>query len=739
MDLIPKQLQNNEFRFLLLRPKGKEPIGSMKNWQETNCQWDNPVLEYHLKEGGNYGIIGGYGNLILIDVDSEEINNLCSYLPNTFTIKTGSLEEYKHHYYFISDTPIKPIRLSKEKLGDLGDIRSVGQYVVAPNSIHPSGKEYKIIKDVPIAKISENFIRSIFKEYIDKNEGTELKDKSSFPIDTKKRDSPFIKNCNVPDYVLNNPMKKNTSKNWKLFPYIIDILNARQVSSTLYERLAKIQEHDLGAVKGWVIKAKEGKLAKTSCQKMRNYLDRFHPELKEKICGECKLYKKLKKEEEKEEKRKSEVIDKAIKYFSDKRNLAKQFLEIQPLFYDKNKIWWVWDKECFKWEIIDDVDILNSISNVSSADTINSKEKNEILESLKQISRLNKPKEIPECWVQFKNKIYDIETEEEINASSTFFVTNPIGWKLGESEETQIIDCLFESWVGKEHKEELYEVLAFCLIPNYFIHRIICFIGSGANGKSTFMKILRKFIGDENICSTSLDLLMKTRFEGAKLLKKLVCIMGETNFNTIKKTDFIKKLSGEDVVGGEMKGKNPFDFKNYAKLIMATNSLPMTEDKTEGFYRRWKIIDFKNKFEIEKDVLSEISDEEYNNLALKCFNIAKRLWEERIFTNDGNFEERKQKYEEKSNPMIKFLENNYIRDINGDVLFSEFFELLNDFLDNGGYRKLTIPSVSKQLKEEGFDIKTKTIKGNTAKYIIGLNITNNPNNPNNPKSVLDYI
>ena len=113
-NIIPNQLQNKEFRFLLLRAKGKEPIASMKKWEEINCEWDNPTLQYHLKNGGNYGVIGGYGNLILIDADSKEINDLCSFLPNTFTIKTGSLEEYKHHYYFICDAPMKPIRLSKE-------------------------------------------------------------------------------------------------------------------------------------------------------------------------------------------------------------------------------------------------------------------------------------------------------------------------------------------------------------------------------------------------------------------------------------------------------------------------------------------------------------------------------------------------------------------------------------------------------------------------------------------------
>ena len=460
---IPTQLWNEEFRFLKIRKKGKEPTADMVGWQEKNFKYNDTTLLNYLIEGGNYGIIGGFGNLILIDSDSKEIDNLCKNLPETFTVKTGSPEEYKKHYFYIADGKVKPIRLSKEKVGDLGDIRSVGQYVVAPTSIHPSGGEYKVIKDIPIAKISEKFVRSIFKDYIDKTDSTELKE---FPLDTKKRDSSFIRNCNVPDYILNNKIKGGTSKNWKLFPYVIDVFNARGVAQSVYEVLAKKQEHDIGAVKGWVKKAKEGKLAKTSCPKMKDYIKRFHPELEEEICGNCPLHKKIKKRKEEEEEKRVDAIDKAIKHFSNKRNLAKQFLEIQPLYYDENKLWWIWNEKEFKWKIVDDVDILNSIANTSIANTINSKEKNEILEALRQSARLNKPKEIPESWVQFKDKIYDVETEEEFPATSKYFVTNSIDWKIGKNEETPEVDKLFISWVGEEHKEELYEVLAFCLVPS---------------------------------------------------------------------------------------------------------------------------------------------------------------------------------------------------------------------------------------------------------------------------------
>jgi len=62
---------------------------------------------------------------------------------------------------------------------------------------------------------------------------------------------------------------------------------------------------------------------------------------------------------------------------------------------------------------------------------------------------------------------------------------------------------------------------------------MLCLYGCGRNGKSQYLKIVNKFLGISNICSTELDLLVgsnSSRFEIFKLYKKLCCMMGETNF-----------------------------------------------------------------------------------------------------------------------------------------------------------------------------------------------------------------
>ena len=155
-------------------------------------------------------------------------------------------------------------------------------------------------------------------------------------------------------------------------------------------------------------------------------------------------------------------IEKTIAYFYGKKDLAIKLLQIQPLYYDEFKNWWIWDKDNLYWKITDDVNILNILGRVSNANTVNSKEKNEILEALRQRARIHKPESIKPTWIQFRDKIVDIQTGKRFDATSDYFVTNPISYNLhnGNFEQTPVMDRIFEEWVGKDYVKTLYEIIS---------------------------------------------------------------------------------------------------------------------------------------------------------------------------------------------------------------------------------------------------------------------------------------
>ena len=298
--------------------------------------------------------------------------------------------------------------------------------------------------------------------------------------------------------------------------------------------------------------------------------------------------------------------------------IGKDFVKQNPLYYDKAGLWWSWNWSKDNYQQIDETDLLIMIDRATKKYNLKAGVKAEILEGLRRAARENNPIEPPPELIQFGENIYNYKTKEITKAKPEYFFTNSIPWDIGETEETPNIDRIFSEWVG-ENKEQLYEIISYCTIRDYPLQRLFVLIGSGANGKSTFLQILRKFVGEDNVASANLDQLADNPFQISKLYKKLLCVMGETNFERMKNTNTLKALTGKDLVSIEYKNKGAFDAVNYAKIVIATNSLPETHDKTDGFYRRWVIIDFKNRFSEKRDILSEIPDEEYKALLERAF------------------------------------------------------------------------------------------------------------------------
>jgi putative DNA primase/helicase len=407
-------------------------------------------------------------------------------------------------------------------------------------------------------------------------------------------------------------------------------------------------------------------------------------------------------------------------------NQVQEFNKLQPLFYDRGGLFWLWNNTEKCWEMVDEVDILNMINKATNKDIITSKARTEIINALKQKGRLNIPKPIKPSWIQFKNKIYDIETGENFEATPEYFVTNPIPWEVSHNPATPTIDKIFKEWVGEEKTPLLYEIIAYCLLSDYPLSRVFCCIGGGMNGKSCFLNLIKKFVGFKNCCSTELDTLLNSRFETTKLHKKLVCFMGETNFNEISKTSILKRLTGGDLVGFEYKNKTPFEDKNYSKIIISTNNLPVTNDKTIGFYRRWLIIDFPNQFSENKDILNEIPEEEYSNLATNSLITLNKLLKNRAFTNEGTIEEKMENYEAKSNFLDKFIKSFIEEDLNGYITKADFIKKFTAWCKENKHRELSETSIGLEMKKRGYESSSKYFnwlfegKGGLAKVWLGL-------------------
>ena len=713
--VIPDKLHN--FNFVLLGgDDGKKPLE--KGWQKKIHRINDAQLISHLNAGKNYGVVcgstspviveGTARHLIVVDFDNEQIQNeLITKLPKTFSVRTGGKGFL--HLYFASDDN-KSFSILNELGKTLLDIQGDGKQVVAPNSINPkTNRPYEVVDDVPIEFISYAGLRALVCPYDKRPKKIEKIQKNYAPkgIDNNLTER-IVSSVSMKQAL--QELNVDISKNPTDCPF------HHCSNSCLGFNDAVAHCFDTECEGSWN--------AYSLIRKGKNLTDKETFEWFAEKAGLLEELKKSRKEyrqkQEKEEFKPSAIFGRKAQ--------AEDFYEKQPYFYDRAGIWWLWDNKKLFWKLTDEIDILNMINSAIGTEVIKSVERNEILNALKQFGRLKVPKPVIPTWIQFKDKIFDIKTGETIEPSREYFIVNPIPYRL-HSEKimfTPVMDRVFEEWVGKEYIKTLYQVIAYCLLPSYPLNRLFCFVGSGMNGKSKFLELLCKFIGEDNCTSTELDTLLTSRFEVTRLHKKLVCQMGETNFNEISKTSILKKLTGGDLIGFEYKNKNPFHDKNYAKIIISTNNLPTTTDKTIGFYRRWLILDFPNQFSEQKNILEDIPEEEYESLALKSCFILKDLLDERKFHNEGSVEDRMERYEAKSNFLQKFINEFTKEDINGFITKSEFNKRFWGWCKENRHRQMSETTIGLEMKKKGIESSTKHFdwmndgKGGLARTWVGI-------------------
>ncbi len=681
----------------------KRNPNSKGSWHDESARLNKEEVIELIKCGYNIGISARKEDpLIIGDIDNP---NYLDQMPID-TLTTTSRKRVGGHFFGWDKDGSAKINLPTND----GEIRSINQYVLSPGSYVPFNLESKKDKEA-YESLPEKAKGDSLIGYYTVNNATELKYISVenlpkiFRDDLRKEDED---NAKVKE---NDEMKEYTGKYSDLFK-----LKVSDILKTIPEKQRfghPLHESDTDANFSL---SNDGTLGHCWRHMVSlNAVQYLCVMAGYKQCQECgtphkgRGFSKIKGDKQALEIAYKKALELGLikekvsagSVFSPKGQ-AKTFNDLQPLFYDTSGNWWLWDSELIKWKIVDEVEILNIIERDTGEDVINPKNRTIILNSLKQEGRKHIPKPIKKTWIQFKDKIIDIENGNEFSVTPEYFVTNPIPYALNKDRfiETPTMDKIFSEWVGEKYVKTLYEIIAYCLLPDYPINRLFCFIGEGMNGKSCFLRLLKKFIGEDNVTATELDTLLRSRFEVTRLHKKLVCLMGETNFAEMNQTSIIKKLTGQDTIGFEYKNKTPFDDINYAKILIATNNLPTTTDKTTGFYRRWLIIDFPNIFSEKKDILADIPEEEYTSLAIKCSFILKDLLDRREFTNEGSVEERAKKYEDHSDPLEKFIKEYTEEDLNGTIWKFEFEKQLNQWCKENRFRTMTEVVIGRKMKEK---------------------------------------
>lgn len=248
----------------------------------------------------------------------------------------------------------------------------------------------------------------------------------------------------------------------------------------------------------------------------------------------------------------------------------------------------------------------------------------------------------------FLNGVLDTKTLKIIGHSPDYIFFNKIPINYLSSADCPRIKKFISEIVTEEDTSILQEIAGFLLYKNYFIHKAIMFVGSGANGKSTFINLLKIFLGEENCVSVPLHHLEEDKFALASLYSKLANLFADLPSRALRNTSIFKMLVGEDLIPAEKKFKDKFFFVNYAKQLFSCNQVPKSPDDSDAFFRRWVILNFPNQFlnsKADKNLLQRLTTpEELSGFLNFALDGLKRLIANQDFSNTSSVSEVRDNY-----------------------------------------------------------------------------------------------
>ncbi|MCC0644679.1 DNA primase family protein [Clostridioides sp. ZZV14-6150] len=364
-----------------------------------------------------------------------------------------------------------------------------------------------------------------------------------------------------------------------------------------------------------------------------------------------------------------------------------------------------------------EAEMINNISNLNKA------KRSEVLSYLNLLISENTSMSEANL-IAFKNGIYNIVDDSFIEFSPEFIITNKVNWNYNPGAYSKLVDKTMNklSCGDFEIRMLLEEVVGYCFYRRNELRKAFILTGDKANGKSTYLDMIKTLLGDEN--TSALDLKeLSDRFKTAELFGKLANIGDDIGDEFIANPAIFKKLVSGDRVNVERKGQNPFDFNNYSKFLFSANNIPRIKDKTGAVLDRLIIIPFNASFSVnDKDFdpyikykLREQEAIEYLiNLGLEGL---KRVLKNRKFTVPDKVKKEILEYEEINNPILGFFKE--VDKIENEST-KEIYMKYQEYCILNGLQPISNVEFSRQVvKKFGYEIKDKKINGK--KYRVFIN------------------
>lgn len=213
----------------------------------------------------------------------------------------------------------------------------------------------------------------------------------------------------------------------------------------------------------------------------------------------------------------------------------------------------------------------------------------------------------------FNNGVYDLHKGKFRKAKPEEMVSTTCGYNYTHPNKKDVDDVYrFIASIFTVPDERLYVLAIFALqlSGERIRDAIYMLVGSGGNGKSILLDLLRNCFGSRGYYgSMSSCEFMASKYseagraspELAKNKTSRVLIVSELKTGVKLDADKMKVLTGTDEISARYLNKNPFDFVPSFALFFVTNFAPEIDGGDGGLARRLNYIHFRSVFKKNPD------------------------------------------------------------------------------------------------------------------------------------------
>ena len=314
------------------------------------------------------------------------------------------------------------------------------------------------------------------------------------------------------------------------------------------------------------------------------------------------------------------------------------------------------------------------------------------------------------------NGVIDFASMEFLPPSPHYMLTNaaPVNYD-DQAECPRFLEFLNLFHAGdQEMISYIARIMGYSLTGLTDLDLLFFCYGSGANGKSTFIKVLQMLLGSDLMTTVSISALLESRsdtnfdYKKAMMEGMRIVVTDEIPEGKRLNESNIKSLVGGDSILARRPYEKPYNFEPTHKLWLIGNHKPAITGTDHGIWRRihlipWEVTISEDQKRPRDEVMRELQQELSGILNFAIAGYIDLV--DNGLNPPAKVMESTREYRKDQDPFQQFFDERLLIDSSSEVEPSDVLQAYNAWVEDNNYppnRKMSSKGVTESLKKMGF-------------------------------------